>query len=93
MSDRLLSVNELVEKLNISRSTVLNWVREGKIPSIKLGRQWRFRSQDVENWLKSKEKQKKERFSIQGIFEGGGPIPKDNIDEAVKEWNKVKELQ
>jgi len=93
MSDRLLSVNELVEKLNISKSTVLNWVREGKIPSIKLGRQWRFRSNDIENWLKGKERQDKSRFSIQGIFEGGGPIPKESIDEAIKEWNKVKESQ
>jgi len=88
MSDRLLSVDELVDKLNISKSTILNWVREGKIPSIKLGRQWRFRSNDVENWLKSMERQNKSRFSIQGMAKGGEPIPKEAIDEVIKEWEK-----
>ncbi len=91
MSDRLLSVNELVEKLNISRSTVLNWVREGKITSIKLGRQWRFRSQDIENWLKVQEKHKKNRFSLEGMIEDG-QVDEKALDEVTKIWES-RELQ
>lgn len=49
--ERMMKPKEVSEALNISRGTLLRWVTEGRIPGVRLGRQWRFRSSDVTRWL------------------------------------------
>lgn len=39
--------------------------------------------------LRSLERPKKERFSLIGRAKGGEPIPKEAIDEAIKEFNRI----
>lgn len=97
--ERMMSAKEVSETLNISRNTVLRWVTEGRIKGVKFGRQWRFRSSNVEKWLEEgigqgeawndEEHPKKGRFSLQGIFKGGGPIPEEDIDEVIEEFNQI----
>jgi excisionase family DNA binding protein len=42
--------------LGRSRLFVIRQAKEGKIPAIKLGKSWRFRSAAIEEWLKKEEK-------------------------------------
>jgi excisionase family DNA binding protein len=49
--ERMLSVKDVAETLNISRSTVIRWLTEGKIKGLKFGRQWRFRTADISTWF------------------------------------------
>ena len=52
MTDRLLTAREVGEVLGVSTETVLRWVRQGKLPAIRLpGGAIRFREQEVEAWL------------------------------------------
>lgn len=37
-----MTLEEAAEFLNVSRSTLYRWVREGTVPGHKVGRQWRF---------------------------------------------------
>lgn len=37
MSEQLLTLNEVAERLRVSRSAVERWVRSGELPSYKLG--------------------------------------------------------
>lgn len=39
--------------------------------------------------LKALEQPKKERFSLRGRAKGGEPIPEEDIDEAIRELNKM----
>jgi excisionase family DNA binding protein len=52
---RLLDIDQIVDRLNISKNTVYSWVYQKKIPYIKLGRNVRFDPEKIERWLKSKE--------------------------------------
>jgi len=44
----------LAAYLKIPKSTLYKLVREGKIPSQKIGRHWRFRKGAIDNWLEEK---------------------------------------
>ena len=66
-SSSILTIEELSIYLKISKSTLYKLVREGKIPSQKVGRHWRFRKETIDRWLD--ETQTKE-----SNFGGGGKV-------------------
>ena len=47
----VLTIEDLSAYLKIPRSTLYKIVREGKIPSQKIGRHWRFRREAINKWL------------------------------------------
>jgi len=47
----VLTIEELSTYLKIPKSTLYKLVREGRIPSQKIGRHWRFRKQAIDRWL------------------------------------------
>ena len=47
----VLTIEELSSYLKIPRSTLYKLVREGKVPSQKVGRHWRFRKEAIDRWL------------------------------------------
>ena len=47
----VLTIGELATYLKIPKSTLYKIVREGKIPSQKVGRHWRFRKGAIDHWL------------------------------------------
>ncbi|MCE5258312.1 MAG: helix-turn-helix domain-containing protein [Chloroflexi bacterium] len=49
--DGILSVRQVAEYLQLKASTVYTWAQEGKIPATKVGRSWKFTSEDIERWL------------------------------------------
>ncbi len=52
-SSKLVQFKEVAEHFDVSVQTVRNWVREKKIPFIKLGTVYRFRVKDIEDSLLS----------------------------------------
>ena len=47
----VLTIEELSVYLKIPKSTLYKLVREGKVPSQKVGRHWRFRKVAIDRWL------------------------------------------
>lgn len=43
----LVGPEAIASRLNVSRNTVLNWAREGKIPAIIIGKTYRFHLESV----------------------------------------------
>lgn len=43
-------VEEVSEYLRVHPYTIRRLAREGKIPSFKIGGQWRFDTKEIENW-------------------------------------------
>jgi excisionase family DNA binding protein len=52
MSD-MLTAKEMQELLQVDRSTIYRMAETGRLPAIKVGKQWRFPGDQVETWLKS----------------------------------------
>jgi excisionase family DNA binding protein len=47
----VLTMDELSAYLKIPKSTLYKLVRDGNIPSVKIGRHWRFSSAAIDKWL------------------------------------------
>ena len=49
--DSFLTTEEVLGYLKINLRTVYRLIEAGKIPAIRVGRQWRFRRKDIDVWL------------------------------------------
>jgi excisionase family DNA binding protein len=52
---RIMTIEELAKYLRLHKSTVYRMVRQGEIPSSKIGNQWRFRKDVIDAWISNKE--------------------------------------
>jgi excisionase family DNA binding protein len=48
-----LTTEEVLEYLQVNLRTVYRLIKAGKIPAVRVGRQWRFRKRDIDTWLES----------------------------------------
>ena len=49
--DRLLTTRDVQALVNVDRSTIYRMAEDGRIPAIKVGRQWRFPERAIRSWL------------------------------------------
>lgn len=52
MSDKLLTTRELVDLLQLDRVTIYKMVKDGELPALRVGGQWRFSLDAINGWLK-----------------------------------------
>ena len=52
MDDRWLSVDEIANHLGIKRDTVYRWIDRVGMPAHRMGRLWRFKKNEVDEWVK-----------------------------------------
>src|SRR4051812_9384594 len=51
MDETFLTTEEVLEYLQVNLRTVYRLIKAGKIPAVRVGRQWRFRKRDIDAWL------------------------------------------
>lgn len=49
----MLSPSKIADKLGVTRQTVHNWIKSGKLPALKIGGVWRVYPEDLEDFIKS----------------------------------------
>ena len=49
--DQLLTTDEVLEYLHLNLKTVYRLIKAGKLPAVRVGRQWRFKKRDLDAWL------------------------------------------
>jgi excisionase family DNA binding protein len=54
MSEKLLTLEEAAEYLDIHPGTLYRWARVNRVPAVKMGRIWRFRKENLEGWFNTK---------------------------------------
>ena len=53
VEDRWLSVSEISSYLGVSTDTVYRWIAKGSMPAHRIGRFWRFKKEEVDEWVKA----------------------------------------
>jgi len=53
MEDRWLSVEEIAHYLGISKDTVYTWINSKNMPAQKIGRLWKLKRDEVDEWIRS----------------------------------------
>jgi excisionase family DNA binding protein len=57
MEDAFLTTEEVLDYLQVNLRTVYRLIKAGKIPAVRVGRQWRFRKRDLDVWLEAQRTQ------------------------------------
>ena len=52
MDDRWLSVTEISKYLGITKDSVYKWVKEKGMPAHRLGKLWKFKTDEVYLWMR-----------------------------------------
>ncbi len=60
----LMTIAETARYLNLHPMTVYELAQQGKIPAIKIGRAWRFKPEDLEAWLRTRQPSKVKRILV-----------------------------
>ena len=53
---KVLTVKEVSKVLHVHPSTVYKLTKSGKIPSFRIGSDWRFRTDAIERWMAEQSK-------------------------------------
>ena len=51
MKDEILTIEQVARFFQMKPQTIYKWAQEGKIPGVKLGKEWRFRKDMIDEWL------------------------------------------
>lgn len=55
LDETFLTTDEVLEYLQVNLRTVYRLIKAGKIPAVRVGRQWRFRKGDLDAWLETQQ--------------------------------------
>lgn len=58
IEDRYYSMPEIMKYLGISRDTALRWIATKEMPAHKVGKKWKFKVSEIDEWVNSEEKGK-----------------------------------
>jgi excisionase family DNA binding protein len=53
MVTKILTIEEVVDILKVTRRTVYNYVKDGKLKAVKLGRVWRVTEEELDRFINS----------------------------------------
>lgn len=54
MDDKWINTDEAAEYLGVKATTIREWIKKDKgIPARKIGRQWKFKKDELDEWVKS----------------------------------------
>ena len=61
MDHKFLTVDEVSKYLRLHKQKVYRYTQRGKIPAYKFGREWRFRTDQLEQWIEAQKVSKNKR--------------------------------
>ena len=68
--DVFLTTEEILEYLQVNLRTVYRLIKAGRIPAVRVGRQWRFRKRDIDAWLDSQRTRSADARAVPAPREG-----------------------
>ena len=52
--DKILNVEHIAKFFGVSRKTVWEWCKHGKLPAFKIGKEWKIRQSDLQKIINHK---------------------------------------
>jgi excisionase family DNA binding protein len=94
MANKILTVSELADHLNVHRITIYRLLKDGSLPGFKIGRVWRFDLNEITNWMAAGKSGRQVMAADQalahtdghpGPHHTGGPQPRQPQNDGVAE--------
>lgn len=51
--EKWYTLKEVQEYLGVGRDTILQWIAKRNMPAYKVGRLWKFKLSEVDDWIRS----------------------------------------
>ena len=53
--DKWIGIEEAADYLGVNKDSIRNWIKkpESEIPAHKIGKQWKYKKADLDEWVKS----------------------------------------
>jgi len=52
-AEKWSSLEEVAEHIGVNKDTIRNWIKKEAIPAHKIGKLWKFRLSEIDEWVKS----------------------------------------
>ena len=53
MDDKWIGREEAATYMDVTKDTVRNWIKKTDIPAHKIGKLWKFKKSELDEWIKS----------------------------------------
>ena len=53
IEDKWIGIEKVAEYMDVTKDTVRNWIKKTDIPAHKIGKLWRFKKSEIDEWIKS----------------------------------------
>ena len=53
LDDKWIGIEEAANFLGVTKDTIRNWIKKNKIPAHKIGKLWKFRKSELNEWVLS----------------------------------------
>jgi len=60
--DKWLTLEQIAEYLQMSTSSIYKMAQGGKIPAYKIGRQWRFKKEEIDAWVEKQRPKRRQTY-------------------------------
>ncbi len=82
---QLLTVREVAAQLQVTSQTIRNWIDQGVVPAIRVGRAFRIRREDVETMLEQASAESASLTTRRGVWApNAGGLPRANSPAATR---------
>jgi len=78
---KLMTVEEVADYLRVTEKTIYRLLDRGNIPATKVGRQWRFNTASIDNWLKQNSAKAKANILVVDDEEVVRSLFKETLEE------------
>ena len=51
--ERWISLKEVCGYLGVTRQTILNWIAKRNFPAAKVGKLWKFKTDEIDEWVRN----------------------------------------
>ncbi len=53
LDDKWIGIEEAANFLGVTKDTIRNWIKKNNIPAHKIGKLWKFRKSELNEWVLS----------------------------------------
>ncbi len=53
MEDKWMGLEAAAQYLDVNKDTIRNWIKKTDIPAHKVGKLWKFKQSELDEWIKS----------------------------------------
>lgn len=52
-TEKWVTMKDVQEHMGVTRETITQWINTKKMPAYKVGRSWKFKISEVDDWVRS----------------------------------------